>query len=144
MKGKIMASKFDDALIGRAILAGAIRHLKDFKRHYGLDCTSTSNSHIELWKNAIHRKMYGDGEDEVTEALQDMADCPLCSSIIAAWQARKLLKGKLGRLSGGLTNAGQALRRKRFPVPIPEPNSLSIVTSVIDCMRKEPESEEEE
>jgi hypothetical protein len=125
-----MATKYDDSLIGRAILAGAIRHLKDSMRHYGLDCTRTEVNHIDLWKNAIHRKMNEDGVDEVTEALQDMADCPLCSSIIAAWQARKLLKGKLGRLSGGLTNAGQALRRKRFPAPAPEPNSLSIVTSV--------------
>jgi hypothetical protein len=123
-----MATKYDDALIGRAILAGAIRHLKDSMRHDGLNCTRTEVDHIEMWKRSMH-----DDDPEVSkEVKQDMADCPLCSSIIAAWQARKLLKGKLGRLSGGVTNAGQALRRKRFPAPAPEPNSLSIVTSVID------------
>ena len=125
-----MATKYDDSLIGRAILVGAIRHLKDSMRNYGLDCKRTEVNHIELWKNAIHRKMYEDGEYEVTEALQDMADCPMCSSIIAAWQARKLLKGKLGRLSGGLTNAGQALRRKRFPAPEPDIIDLSLITVI--------------
>ena len=123
-----MEGKFDDALIGRAILASAVFYLKDSMRHYGLECTRTEVSHIELWKRSMH-----DDLEDPKEALQEMADCPLCSSIIAAWQARKILKGKLGRISGGLTRAGAALRRKRFPPPEPEVPTIVSVICDNDC-----------
>ena len=117
-----MANKFDDALIGRAILARAILHIKDSMRHDGLACARSEENHIEMWKRAML-----EGPEEAGDALKDMVECPLCSSIIAAWQARKLMKGKLGRISGGLTLAGRALRLKRFPPPQPEPSVISVI-----------------
>ncbi len=118
-----MAGKYDDVLIGRAILTGVVRYLKDSNRHSGLDCTREQCSHIDIWKRAMT-----EGREEADSALEELVECPLCSSIIATFQARKLVNGIRGRITGGLTRSGAALRRKRFP-PL---KHEATITSVID------------
>lgn len=103
----------DDLLIGRAMLVRAMNHLKDFTRTMDLNCSLLKDDpygddHIGIWKKWNKENGYDEGGDDYFY----MMECPLCSAQFAAFRARKLLKGRAGRINGILTRMGNNLREK--------------------------------
>ena len=101
-----------ELLIGRSILMRAVKHL-NYKRQIDLKCSLIESDpygddHIGVWKKWNKENGYDDGGDDYF----NMTECPLCSAQFAAFKARKLLKGRVGRINGILTRIGNNLREK--------------------------------
>ena len=113
-------------LVGRSILLRSIKSAKNWQRYIGLSCSleNQQDDHIGLWKQAIKTSGADLCEDEKFEVLE----CSRCSAVYAGFKARKIMKGKLGIISGILTRTGNRLREKEPP----EPSTLIDVADVID------------
>lgn len=97
-------------LMGRSILLHAINHLNDYDRVRGLGCErdDLETDHIGGWKACGKEYGFQDADEE----YEKMVECPLCGSQYAAYQARKILKNRVGRINGILTSLGNKLREK--------------------------------
>lgn len=98
-----------ELLIGRSMLMRAMSHLT-YERLIGLTCSleEEPKDHIGLWKEAGKEYGFDECDDEHFEVLE----CPRCSAQYAAFKARKLIMGRVGRINGILTRMGNNLREK--------------------------------
>lgn len=104
--------KVAELLIGRSILLRAVKHL-DYTRQIDLRCSLIladpyADDHIGVWKKYNKENGFDEGGDDYFY----MMECPLCSAQFAAFRARKLMKGRVGRINGSLTRIGNGLREK--------------------------------
>lgn len=101
-------------IAGRSMLMRAAGHLS-YERNQNLKCALFMEhgdyfglDHIGKWKAAGKENGFGECDDEYFE----MIECPLCSAQYAAFKARKLIMGRVGRINGILTRMGNGMRVK--------------------------------
>ena len=104
----------NDLLVGRSTLLHAIKHLREYERIKDLECTlgpiyGEDEDHIGKWKKAGKEYGFSECDDEEFE----MNECPRCSAEYSAYQARKILKNRVGRINGVLTRLGNSIRREK-------------------------------
>lgn len=108
-------------LVGRSALLRAAEHVKDYWHIADLHCTleddyghlpivgKDTQDHIGKYKAT--GKEYG--FDMCDDEFIEITECPLCSTVWAAYHARKIIKARIGRINGILTRMGNKMRGEK-------------------------------
>ncbi len=105
-RGELIAN----LMVGRSILLRAVGHLNSYESYKDLPCERDDMEvdHIGGWKRCGKEYGFQDADEE----YENMVECPRCSAQYAAYQARKILKNRVGRINGILTRLGNNMREK--------------------------------